>query len=60
LGVGRKADDLALYNNNVSKFKEVKSGCNMAESYNEGCGSKRDVLQVMMMTMMTTTTTILT
>jgi hypothetical protein len=32
---------------------EVKTGCNMAESCKEGCGSKRADLQMMIM-MMTT------
>jgi hypothetical protein len=38
----------------VVKCKEVKSGCNLAESSTEGYGSKRVVL--LMMLMMTTTT----
>jgi hypothetical protein len=29
------------------KPKEVKAGCNLAESYNEGYGSKRAVLPMM-------------
>jgi hypothetical protein len=33
------------------KFKEVKTGCNLAESSKEGCGSKRAVLPMMMMMM---------
>jgi hypothetical protein len=40
LGVGRRADDLA-------KSKEVKSGCNLAESSKECYGSKRAVLPIM-------------
>jgi hypothetical protein len=34
--------------NIVAKSKEVKTGCNLAESSKEGCGSKRTVLQIMM------------
>jgi hypothetical protein len=36
----------------VTKSKEVKTGCNRAESSTEGCGSKRTVLPMMMMMMM--------
>jgi hypothetical protein len=32
----------------VAKSKEVKTGSNLAESYKEGCGSKRAVLPMMM------------
>jgi hypothetical protein len=48
--VGRKADDLALciY---VTKCKEVKTRCNLAESSKEGYGSRRAVLPMMMMMM---------
>jgi hypothetical protein len=49
LGVGHKADDLALYKNYVVKYKAVKSGCDLAESYKDGSGSKRVVLPMMMM-----------
>jgi hypothetical protein len=50
LGVGRKADGLALLKKFiVAKSKEVKTGCNLAESSKEGCGSKRVVLPIMMM-----------
>jgi hypothetical protein len=38
----------------VTKSKEVKTGCNLAESSKKGYGSKRAVLPVMMM-MMTNT-----
>jgi hypothetical protein len=42
LRVGRKADDLALQKKIiVAESKEVKTGCNLAESSREGCGSKR-------------------
>jgi hypothetical protein len=37
--------------NTVAKSKEVKTGCNLAESSKEDCGSKRPVL-LLMMTMM--------
>jgi hypothetical protein len=37
----------------VSKSKEVKTVCNLAESSKEGCGSKRAVLPVVMMMMIT-------
>jgi hypothetical protein len=33
----------------VAKSKEVKTGCNLAESSKEGYGSKRAVLPMMMM-----------
>jgi hypothetical protein len=36
----------------VTKSKEVKTGCNLAESSKEGCGSNRVVLPMMMMMMM--------
>jgi hypothetical protein len=36
----------------VAKPKEVETGCDPAESSKEGCGSKRAVLQMMMMMMM--------
>jgi hypothetical protein len=32
----------------AAKFKEVKTGCNLAESSKEGYGSKRAVLPMMM------------
>jgi hypothetical protein len=32
----------------VAKFKEVKTGCNLAKSSKEGYGSKRAVLPIMM------------
>jgi hypothetical protein len=32
----------------VAKSKEVKTGCNLAESSKEDCGSKRPVLPMMM------------
>jgi hypothetical protein len=46
LGVGRKGDDVSLQTKIyiVAKFKEAKTGCNLAESSKEGCGSKRDVI----------------
>jgi hypothetical protein len=31
----------------VAKSKEVKTGCILAESFKEGCGSKRAVLPMM-------------
>jgi hypothetical protein len=34
------------------KSKEVKTGCNLAESFKEGYGFKRAVLLMMMMMMM--------
>jgi hypothetical protein len=34
----------------VMKSKEVKTECTLAESSKEGCGSKRDVLPLMMTT----------
>jgi hypothetical protein len=34
--------------NNVAKSKDVKPGCNLAESSKEGYGSERAVLPVMM------------
>jgi hypothetical protein len=50
LGVGCKADDLALQKEiTVAKSKEVKTGCNLAESCREGYGSKRTVLLMMVM-----------
>jgi hypothetical protein len=33
----------------AAKSKEMKTGCNLAGSSKEGCGSKRAVLLVMMM-----------
>jgi hypothetical protein len=36
----------------VAKSKEVKTGCNLAESSKEACGSKMAVLPVMVMMMM--------
>jgi hypothetical protein len=37
LGVGRKADDPALLEENIfAKSKEVKTGCKLAESCKEG------------------------
>jgi hypothetical protein len=38
LGVGRKADDLAAA---AAKSKQVKTGCSLAETSKEGCGSKK-------------------
>jgi hypothetical protein len=38
----------------VTKFIEVKTGSNLAEYSNEGCGSKMAVLQIMMTMMMIT------
>jgi hypothetical protein len=35
----------------VAKSKEGKTRCNLAGSSNEGCGSKRNVLSMMMMMM---------
>jgi hypothetical protein len=35
----------------VTKSKKVKTGCNLAESSMEGCGSKRDNLPMMVMMM---------
>jgi hypothetical protein len=52
LGVGRKADDLVLWKNIVAKYKEAKTGSNLAESSKEGYGSKSAVLPMMMMMMM--------
>jgi hypothetical protein len=52
LGVARKAYDLALQKkkkNIIAKSKEVKTGCNLAESSKESNGSKRAVLPMMMM-----------
>jgi hypothetical protein len=53
----------------VAKFKEVKTGCILAESSKKGYGSKRSVFPMMMMMMMmmimttmmktTTTTTVM-
>jgi hypothetical protein len=39
---------------NVTKSKEMKTGCNLAKSSKEGCVSKRDIFPTMMMMMMTT------
>jgi hypothetical protein len=36
----------------VSKSKEVKPGCNQAESSNEDCGPKMAVLPIIMIMMM--------
>jgi hypothetical protein len=41
--------------NIVAKSKDVKIGCDLAESSKEGYGSKRAVLPMMMMMMMMTT-----
>jgi hypothetical protein len=52
--VGRKAQrPYSVKKFTDAKSKEVKTGCNLAESCKEGCGSKRAVLPVMivMMTM---------
>jgi hypothetical protein len=50
LGVVYKTDDLALKKKITAvKSKEVKSGSDLAESYKEGCGSKRPVLSLMVM-----------
>jgi hypothetical protein len=38
--------------NIVVKSSDVKTGCNLAESSKECCGSKRAVLPMMMMMMM--------
>jgi hypothetical protein len=35
----------------VAKSKEMETGCSLAESSKEGCGSKRAVLPMMMMMM---------
>jgi hypothetical protein len=37
-----------LCKNIITKSKEIKSGCSLAESSKEGCGSKRAVLPMMM------------
>jgi hypothetical protein len=53
LGVGRKADTVLYVKKDiVAKFKEVKTGSNLAESFKEACGSKRAALLLMMMMMM--------
>jgi hypothetical protein len=39
----------ALKKNIVAKSKEVKTGCNMAQSSKEDCGSKRAVLPMLIM-----------
>jgi hypothetical protein len=42
LGVGRKADGHCSERKIIiAKTKEVKTGCNLAESSKEGCWSKR-------------------
>jgi hypothetical protein len=45
--------DLARQTQEISfrqaKSKEVKTGCNLAESSKEGCGSKSKILPMMMM-----------
>jgi hypothetical protein len=46
LGLLCQADDLALWLQNPKRWKP---GCNLAESSEEGCGSQRTVLQMMMM-----------
>jgi hypothetical protein len=50
MGVGHKADDLAVYKFIVARSKKVKTGSNLAESSKEGNGSKRAILPMMMMT----------
>jgi hypothetical protein len=45
LGAGRKAEDLTLEKIIVAKSKEVKTGCNLAESSKKG--SKRAALPMM-------------
>jgi hypothetical protein len=48
LGVGRRADDLALYKKRiVAKSREIKTGSYLVESCKEGCGSESGVLPVM-------------
>jgi hypothetical protein len=60
LGVGHKADDLALEKISIVKFKIVKPGwsnsqewTNMAEFSEEGYGSKRAILLTMLMIILT-------
>jgi hypothetical protein len=43
---------LTLHKIIVTKSKEVKTGYNLTDSSKEGCGSKRDVLSMMVMIMM--------
>jgi hypothetical protein len=49
---GCKAADLALQKILIAKSKEVKTGCNLAETSKEGCGSKLADLPMTMMMMM--------
>jgi uncharacterized membrane protein YedE/YeeE len=50
LGIGRRADNLALCKNTVvTKSKGVKLGSNLAEPSKEGCGSKMAVLPMLVM-----------
>jgi hypothetical protein len=51
LGVERKTNVLALKKGIVANSKEVKTGCNLAESSNEGYGSKMAILTIMTMIM---------
>jgi hypothetical protein len=54
LGVGCKADDLALQKKNIFlKSKEVKTGwsTSLEESSKEGCGSKMAFLSMIMINM---------
>jgi hypothetical protein len=47
LEVYAKLTTLLRKNITVTKFQEVKTGCNLAESFKEGDGSKRAVLPMM-------------
>jgi hypothetical protein len=49
LGVGRKADDLAVQKKSYCYEIERKTGCNLAESCKEGNGSKRVIFPMMIM-----------
>jgi hypothetical protein len=53
LGLGHKVDDLTVHKKIVvTKSKEVKTGRDLAESFKEGCGSRRAVFPVILMMMM--------
>jgi hypothetical protein len=50
LGVGRKADDLALKMKIIfAKYEEAETGSNLAKSFKEGYGSKMGVLPMVIM-----------
>jgi hypothetical protein len=51
LGVRRKTDDHDLKEKEKknAKSKEVKTGCNLADSFKGGCGSKTVILPVIIM-----------